>query len=98
MSQEDDVLNLRERGIYCLPNGRELVVLGKNGHPNALFRLGGWDRFELTEYEVDVEGRLVSQGRPTAWDIADLKDTGRSAHELAHPLDRAVTDSGAGPE
>ena len=70
-------MNLREWGIYCLPNGRELVVLEKKGITE--FRLGDWGHFELSEYVLNDAGRLLAQGKLTAWDINDLTDTGRTA-------------------
>ena len=82
-------MGLRKRGIYSLPNGRELVVLGKHGNGRVLYRLGGWQRFELTEYEVNDAGRLTCNGRLTAWDISDLKDTGGTAQKFAHPFDKS---------
>ena len=73
-------MNLRERGIYCLPNGRELVVLEKNEGMSE-FRLGGWGHFELSEYILNEAGRLLAQGKLTAWGFKDLTDTGRTALE-----------------
>ena len=81
-------MNLRERGIYRLPNGRELIVLRKHENGKRAYRLGGWERFELTEYEINGDGRLMCQGRLTAWDVGSLSDTGRSAAGFSHPLDR----------
>ena len=72
-------MTLRVRGIYCLPNGRELVVRDRTSGGEILFYLGGWDHFEHCEYQVNDAGRLIAQGKPTAWDINDLKDTGRTA-------------------
>ena len=73
-------MNLREQGIYCLPNGRELVVRGKIGRNE--FRLSGWGNFEVSEYVVNGAGRILAQGKLTAWDINDLTDTGRTAREF----------------
>lgn len=70
---------LRERGIYVLPNGKELVVSGEGRSPGILFILRGWDPFESAEYEVNEAGRLIAQGKLTAWDIQHLQDTGRTA-------------------
>src|SRR5687768_721196 len=81
-------MSLRERGIYCLPNGRELVVLHKPEKGRVEYRLCGWERFELTEYEVNGDGRLTCQGKLTAWDMDNLTDTGRTAGQFSHPLDR----------
>ncbi len=90
-------MGLRERGVYFLPNGRELVVLRKNENERVLYTLDGSECFELTEHEVNDAGRLISQGKLTAWDISDLKDTGRTAQEFAHPLDNAPNSAGAPP-
>lgn len=73
-------MNLREQGIYCLPNGRELVVRGKISGGNE-FRLNGWGHFEASEYVVNGAGRILAQGKLTAWDVTDLMDTGRTARE-----------------
>lgn len=57
---------LRERGIYLLPNGRELVALHKSDQGIVTCVLCGWERSEMREYEVNGTGRLVSQGPLTA--------------------------------
>jgi hypothetical protein len=75
-------MSLREQGIYCLPNGRELVVREKTGAGNE-FRLSGWGHFEASEYVVNDAGRILAQGKLTAWDIKDLTDTGRNARDFA---------------
>jgi hypothetical protein len=72
-------MSLREHGIYCLPNGKELVVLDKHENGRIAYRLAAWERFEMTEYEVNEEGRLVCQGKLTAWDLDNLTDTGRTS-------------------
>ena len=54
-----------------------------------IYILGGWEQFETTEYEVNENGRLVCQGRLTAWDVKSLSDTGQTAREYSHPLDRS---------
>jgi hypothetical protein len=71
-------MTLREGGIYVLPNGKELVVSGQCNAPGILFRLRGRDQFETTEYEVNDSGRLMAQGKLTAWDMEHLQDTGRT--------------------
>ena len=76
-------MNLRQRGIYCLPNGRELVVLEKFENTHYQFKLGGWGQFEFSEYVINEVGRLLFQGRLTAWDVNDLADTGRTANEVS---------------
>ena len=71
-------MQLRDRGIYCLPNGRELVVYtyGDNGEPS--YKLSGSTVSDITEYDVGEDGRLFNGGRMTAWDVRDLSDTGRT--------------------
>ena len=61
----------RERGIYCLPNGRELIVIRNDQEGSVLFSLMG-------EFVVNEAGRLVYEGKLTAWDISNLSDTGRT--------------------
>lgn len=78
-------MSLRKGGIYSLPNGRELVVLRKHENGRRAYTLGGWGRFETTEYEVNDAGRLICHGRLTAWDITNLRDTGQTATELSFP-------------
>ena len=67
-------MDLRVGGVYLLPNGRELIVLGRreNGHVSYRLSCPG------TQYEVTDEGRLLCEGKLTAWDVSNLSDTGRS--------------------
>ena len=65
---------LRVGGIYSLPNGRELIVLSKRENGKVSYRLS----CGTGEYEVSDEGRLICDGKLTAWDISDLIDTGHS--------------------
>lgn len=83
-------MRLRERGIYCLPNGREVVVITKP--EDGRVKLHGWKPFD-SDYEVDGVGRLVTQGRLTAWDIENLRDTGRTAEHLEHPIEQAAQNN-----
>lgn len=76
-------MGVRERGIYCLPNGREFVVVTKP--EDGRVQLHEWVRLDR-EYEVDGVGRLLTQGKLTAWDVENLKDTGRTAEHLIHPF------------
>ena len=45
----------RERGIYFLPNGRELIVIRHDQEGSVLFSLMG-------EFVVNEAGRLVYEG------------------------------------
>ena len=67
-------MDLRVGGIYCLPNGRELIVLCKRENGAASYRLSGG----ASQYEITDEGRLICEGKLTAWDVSNLSDTGRS--------------------
>ena len=67
-------MELRVGGIYVLPNGRELIVLGRRQNGQVSYRLS----CRTSQYEVTDEGRLICDGKLTAWDTSNLKDTGRS--------------------
>ena len=67
-------MDFRVGGIYRLPNGRELIVLGKRENGRVLYRLSCRDG----QYEISDDGRLVCEGKLTAWDVSSLSDTGRS--------------------
>jgi len=71
-------MDLRDRGIYCLPNGRELVVMRAGNNGTTSFKLCS----TVTNYDVSDDGRLYCEGRLTAWDISDLSDTGRTFDSL----------------
>lgn len=75
-------MRLRERGIYCLPNGRELIVIS-NTHGGGITMRDSRSS-EQSEYELDSGGRLLTFGKLTAWDINNLKDTGRTASEMSY--------------
>lgn len=68
-------MNLRDRGIYRLPNGRELVAVVYPNETPVLYNLQAATQFE---YELNEVGRLLSHGRLTAWSVEDLSETGRT--------------------
>lgn len=71
-------MDLRVGGVYLLPNGRQLIVLGKRENGSVSYRLS----CGASQYEVSDEGRLICDGKLTAWDISNLNDTGHSVgHE-----------------
>lgn len=76
----------RARGIYCLPNGRELIVLRNDEEGLVLCGAVSCDRFEMDEFSVNEAGRLIHQGKLTAWDISNLSDTGRTAMDIPYPF------------
>lgn len=69
-------MSLKERAIYQLPNGRELVAHLTRQNKTVLYNLSASD---LGEYEVNTDGRLMFNGQLTAWATNDLLDTGRVA-------------------
>ena len=70
-------MNLRELGIYLLPNGRELVFTS-DGDGKALYSLEASHNVGHLQYVLDENGRLLCERRLTAWDITNLLDTGRT--------------------
>ena len=67
-------MDLRVGGVYCLPNGRELIVLGKRENGHVSYKLSS----RSGQYEISDDGRLIWNGKLTAWDVSNLSDTGRS--------------------
>ena len=78
-NEQGGAMILRERGIYCLPNGRELVVLRNNEEGTVLYGPVIYEQREMGEFIVNDAGRLVCQGKLTAWDVSNLSDTGRTS-------------------
>lgn len=67
---------LKELAIYQLPNGRELVARIADGERVILSSL---NISVPGQYELNPSGRLLLNGQLTAWEIADLLETGRFA-------------------
>ena len=67
-------MDLRVGGVYCLPNGRQLIVLGKRENGRVSYRLS----CGASQYEISDDGRLICNGKLTAWDVSNLDDTGHS--------------------
>jgi hypothetical protein len=70
---------LRERGVYTLPDGDEFVASVARGGGFALFNPQIWKRYGVPDYEVDPLGRVTQMGQSTRWRVDDLVDTGRTA-------------------
>ena len=68
---------LRELGVYVLPNGRELVF-SSHGNCLALFSFDSSQAIGRLQYQLNDNGRLIFEQRLTAWDITNLRDTGRT--------------------
>jgi hypothetical protein len=75
------MIKLRERGIYSLPNGREMVAVQGLQGEYFFYSIDEWEHDGAPMYESGDNGRLYSKGKLTAWDAADLRDTGRTAYE-----------------
>jgi hypothetical protein len=71
---------LRERGLYRLPDGAEFVAsLAPRGGGYALYHPQVFKRYGLPDYQIDTEGRLNRMGESTRWLAEDLIDTGQTA-------------------
>ncbi len=70
---------LRERGIYKLPDGEEFVAGAARGGGYALYNPQIWKRYGVPDYEVSAQGRVTKMGESTRWSVEDLLDTGRTA-------------------
>jgi hypothetical protein len=69
-------MKLKDRGIYQLPNGRELVACVTSASETLLFAVRA---SESLRYELNPEGRMLCDGQLTAWQAGDLCETGRVA-------------------
>ncbi len=69
-------VDLKERAVYQLPNGREVFARVTTEEKTVLYSLSA---SESGEYTFDADGRLLFNGKLTAWDVDDLSDTGRMA-------------------
>ena len=69
---------IRECGVYLLPDGREVIASGTGGF-FKLYDPLAWKYLGPPLYEVRDEGRLTCFGRPTPWRVADLVDKRQKA-------------------
>jgi hypothetical protein len=70
---------LRELGIYALPDGSEFIVSTLYHDGCSIYTPHAWETSGAAEYRVDRDGRLLRRGTPSAWNVEDLKDTGKTA-------------------
>ena len=70
---------LREQGIYTLPEGGEFVVHAVRDGGYVLYTPGAWEFFGIHAYESDGTGNIHLHERFTGWHIKDLTDAGRTA-------------------
>ena len=71
---------LRERGLYRLPDGGEFVAINAmRGSGYALYDPQVFKRHGIPDYQIDAHGRLNRMGESTRWLAEDLIDTGQTA-------------------
>jgi hypothetical protein len=71
---------LRDRGLYRLPDGAELVAsFASRGEGYVLYHPKVWKSYGVPDYRVDAQGCLSRMGESTNWRDEDLIDTGETA-------------------
>lgn len=70
---------LREKGIYILPDGREFIAHAVFRGGYVLYTPRDWEIFGLHAYETNTAGQICAKGRLTPWRVGDLTDTSRTA-------------------
>ena len=70
---------LRERGIYTLPEVGEFVAHAVFRGSYVLYTPMAWEFFGMHAYESDGTGNIHLHGRSTGWHIKDLIDARRTA-------------------
>ena len=76
------VKEIRECGVYALPDGREVIAHG--GGKSGFFKLYdplAWKYEGPPMYETNEQGVITSLGRPTPWRVEDLRDVGQTARQ-----------------
>lgn len=69
---------IRECGIYLLPDGREVIASDSGGF-FKLYDPLAWKYLGPPLYEIREQGSLTCFGRPTPWRVADLIDKKQTA-------------------
>jgi hypothetical protein len=70
---------LRERGIYKLPDGREFVIHAVFRGGYVLYTPAAWEFFGPYTFDSNKTGQICSTGRTIGWNIENLVDTSRTA-------------------
>lgn len=89
--------NMREGGVYALPDGRRLVATHDHRGGYFLYAPQVWSAFRgwgPAEYDVMPEGPIVTcEGEQTPWNVNDLVDTGETERtELRYYTDYRQND------
>jgi hypothetical protein len=80
MRKAEPKIELRERGVYRLPDEREFVARrSSDGAAYLLYSVKTWTGYAVADYRAEADGRVLSRGRLTRWRVAHLVDTGRTA-------------------
>ena len=87
-------MNLKDRAVYRLPNGRELVAYMTCDNETLLFSVSA---SESGLYKVNSNGRLLCDDQLTAWQRDDLLETGRVAGPEITSTLLASSRAGGGP-
>lgn len=81
IGKEKEMRQLRERGVYKAPDGKELIACAGI--------LGYYLLYNLTKgtngipaYVIDASGHIISVNQPTQWKADDLRDTGQTFLEM----------------
>lgn len=69
---------IRECGVYLLPDGREVIASGSEGF-FKLYDPLAWKYLGPASYEIRDEECLTCMGRPTPWRVRDLVDKRQTA-------------------
>lgn len=84
-------IELRERGIYALPDGTQVVACTDESGHTILYYLTDWRLFGGDEvcsehnaaafriFVANPSNLITRLGQPTRWNLRDLSDTGRTA-------------------
>jgi hypothetical protein len=71
---------LRERGIYKLPDGREFVIHAIFRGNYVLYTPAAWESFGRYTFDSNKVGQICLDGQTTCWNIKSLVDTNQTAH------------------
>ncbi|MDX6692741.1 MAG: hypothetical protein QOF02_344 [Blastocatellia bacterium] len=73
-----EIDEIKEGGVYLLPDGRELIASGSGGF-FKLYDPLAWEYLGPPLYEIRDSARLTCFGRPTPWRVQDLIDKRQTA-------------------
>jgi hypothetical protein len=80
---------IRDGGVYLLPDGKELVA-SRSGGFFKLYDTLAWQYLGPPLYEIREQEYLTCYGRPTPWRVADLVDKRQTAQSRPHVFGKQV--------